>query len=168
MSLHMVLPIVILIALIAIARNLRVSSGPPDPVMKRFLTQREEAILAALESELPWCRIHGQVAMGALLKAPEGRHPKYRYSDRNAFAQKIVDFVAQDRETGRIVALIEVDDRSHDAERDRARDRMTASAGYRTIRIPASARAGMSGVRSAVMEIAALRPGALREGSRVA
>src|SRR3546814_3252529 len=61
-------------------------------------------------------------------------------ADRNAFSQKIVDFVVQDPNTGKIVALIEVDDWSHSAARNRIRDVMTAGAGYRTFHIPASAR----------------------------
>lgn len=56
---------------------------------------------------------------------------------RNRFSQKIVDFVIEDRATGGILALVELDDRSHDALRDRQRDAMTASAGYRTIRLAA-------------------------------
>ena len=58
-------------------------------------------------------RFHAQVAMGALLKDPT---------------------------TGRVVALIEVDDGSHNAARDRIRDTMTGAAGYRPFRIPASVR----------------------------
>ena len=46
----------------------------------------------------------------------------------------------KDPTTGKIVALIEVDDWSHSAARNRIRDAMTAGAGYRTFRIPASAR----------------------------
>ncbi|WJM30032.1 DUF2726 domain-containing protein (plasmid) [Novosphingobium resinovorum] len=83
-------------------------------------------MLIALERALPHCRIHAQVAMGALLKAPTNPLRKSRHSDRNAFSQKIVDFVAQDRATGAILALIEVDDYSHNAARDRARDAMTS------------------------------------------
>ena len=54
----------------------------------------------------------------------------------NTFSQKIVDFVIEDRASGAILALVELDDRSHNAFRDRLRDAMTASAGYRTIRLP--------------------------------
>jgi very-short-patch-repair endonuclease len=110
--------------------------GQPRPIAKRFLTARETAMLTTLERALPHCRIHAQVAMGALLQVPNNPLRKRRLSDRNAFSQKIVDFVAQDRATGAILALIEVDDRSHHADRDRVRDEMTGYAGYRTVRIP--------------------------------
>jgi len=110
--------------------------GPPRPIAKRFLTPRETAMLTTLERALPHCRIHAQVAMGALLQVPNNPLRKRKLSDRNAFSQKIVDFVAQDRATGAILAPIEVDDRSHHAARDRVRDEMTGYAGYRTVRIP--------------------------------
>lgn len=115
-------------------------SGPPAPVARPLMTQRERAVLAQLERILPAYRIHAQVAMGALLKVPARPGRRSHHSDRNAFAQKIIDFVVEDPATGRVVALIEVDDRSHDPSKDRTRDAMTGAAGYRTLRIPASAR----------------------------
>ena len=73
--------------------------------------------------------------MGAILD------PAVPSSDRKAFmrirgqfSQKIIDFVAQDRQSGEIVAIIELDDRTHKAEMDNKRDAMLKSAGYRTIR----------------------------------
>ena len=130
-------------------------AGPPQPVAKAFLTPRELAMLDALERVLPMYRIHAQVAMGALLKTPARLGRRASPSDRNSFAQKIVDFLVFDPSTGTVVALIELDDRSHDAEKDRARDRMTASAGYATIRIPASARPTLATARSAVAHLLA-------------
>lgn len=115
-------------------------SGPPAPVAKPLMTQRERAILVQIERILPAYRIHAQVAMGALLMAPSGPGRRHAHSDRNAFAQKIIDFVVEDPATGLIVALIEVDDRSHASGKDRARDAMTGAAGYRTLRIPAGTR----------------------------
>jgi len=124
--------------------------GPPRPMAKRFLTDREAAMMVALETALPRCRIHAQVAMGALLKAPPRLIGKSHPADRNAFSQKVVDFVAQDRATGAIVALIEVDDWSHNAQRDSKRDAMTAHAGYRTIRIGRSVQPRIHEVRAAI------------------
>jgi very-short-patch-repair endonuclease len=45
------------------------------------------------------------------------------------FSQKIVDFVAQRRSDGSIVAIIELDDRTHGSEKDAPRDEMLKSAG---------------------------------------
>lgn len=129
------------------------ASGPPPPVAKPFLTPRETAMLGAIERVLPAHRVHAQVAMGALLQVPTRPGRAVTPADRNSFSQKIVDFVIQERATGRIVALIEVDDRSHEAWRDQARDAMTARAGYRTIRIAGSARPTLADVRQALAPI---------------
>lgn len=145
-----------IVALVCAAMLLKALTGSggkksaPLPVAKRFMTARELAVLDALERCLPEYRFHAQVAMGALLKAPPRLVGKTTPADRNAFSQKIVDFVAQDRATGAIVALIEVDDSSHDANRDRQRDAMTADAGYRTIRIGRAVQPKVDEVRMAV------------------
>lgn len=128
------------IVILALLGGVAGLSGPPTPVAKPFMTRREEAMLAVLEEIFPMYRFHAQVAMGALLKVPARMGRRVTPADRNAFSQKIVDFVVQDPTTGRVVALIEVDDGSHNAARDRIRDAMTGGAGYRTFRIPASAR----------------------------
>lgn len=128
----------------------RTGSAEPAVVAKPFLTARESAMLAILEEVLPGCRIHGQVAMGALLRVEPVVGRKMSPAHRNRFSQKIVDFVAQDRQTGEVVALIEIDDRSHSAEADAKRDQMTAQAGYRTIRIAAVARPTITDVRASL------------------
>jgi hypothetical protein len=97
---------------------------------------RELAIMNSLETLLPGCRIHAQVGMGALMRVERRPGRCASPTDRNALSQKIVDFVIEDHTTGRIVALVEADDVSHREDRDRARDAMTAAAGYRTIRLP--------------------------------
>jgi very-short-patch-repair endonuclease len=88
--------------------------------------------------------------MGALLRAPRRDGRKASAADRNSFSQKIVDFVVQDRLSGSVVALVEVDDSSHVARRDRERDAMTQRAGYTTIRIPARAKPALPDVRLAL------------------
>lgn len=124
--------------------------GARRPLAKRFMTPRELAMLDILERCLPEYRFHAQVAMGALLKAPPRLMGKSHPADRNAFSQKIIDFVAQDRVTGAIVALIEVDDASHNAQRDSRRDAMTSHAGYHTIRIGRAVQPRVHEVRVAI------------------
>lgn len=139
-----------------------------EPVSRQFLTEREAAMLVAIEQILPGHRIHAQVSMGALLRAlrPDGR--KVSAADRNSFSQKIVDFVVQDRSSGSVIALIEVDDSSHVARRDRQRDAMTQRAGYTTIRIPARARAALPDVQLALAPLLQSRASALTAADRQA
>ena len=102
---------------------------------KTLLTANELEFLGRLEVAAPELRFHAQVAMGALLDPAVSRKDgKAYYRLRGMFAQKIVDFVAQDRISGAVVAIIELDDRTHDSEKDTKRDSMLAGAGYRIVR----------------------------------
>ncbi|WP_242098748.1 DUF2726 domain-containing protein [Sphingomonas sp. CROZ-RG-20F-R02-07] len=124
--------IAVLLAAIAMAIPRR-----PRVRAKALLTKRERVARVIIERVLPHARIYVQVSMGALLQPKAGLGRNEAMRTRNRFSQKIVDFVIEDRASGAVLALVELDDRSHDAPRDRQRDAMTASAGYRTIRLPA-------------------------------
>lgn len=129
--------------------------GPPAPrfARKRFLTEAEARVLGFLEAALPDYRIMAQVAMGALL-APGETDRRRAHATRNRFVQKIVDFAVVTRDTAEVVALVELDDRTHSAAKDAKRDTMTAAAGYRTIRIPSRPRPTAESVREAVADLA--------------
>jgi hypothetical protein len=116
----------------------------PVPLM----TQAERRVMAYIEEALPGARVHAQVSMGAIMQP--GRMLGHRAATitRNRFSSKRVDFVVEDRASGRILALIELDDWSHSAGNDQWRDRLTASAGYRTIRLPAGERQTSATVRA--------------------
>lgn len=126
----------------------------PQFARRRFLSPRELRVLPMLEAALPRHRIMAQVAMGALLQAAETSSWQAKFT-RYRFAQKIVDFVIVSRETGEVLALVELDDHTHDFFKDRQRDAMTAAAGYRTIRIPGRPHPTFASVRDAVAEFSA-------------
>lgn len=109
-------------------------------IPKRLMTAAEHELLEILEGAVPGCRVHAQVAMGALIQPEQGLGRSDRAHWRNRFSQKIIDFVLEDRSNGDVVALVELDDRTHAAARDQARDRLTAACGYCTVRIPSSPR----------------------------
>ena len=110
-----------------IARTRKPSSGISK---KPILTANEIEFFYRLSRALPDYHVFPQVAFGAILKATG----KDRYSARGIFSQKIADYVVCERDTMNILAIIELDDRTHNAEKDAKRDRILASAGYRTIR----------------------------------
>ncbi len=56
----------------------------------------------------------------------------------------VCDFLLEDRASGAIIAIVELDDRTHNARQDAERDRMTARAGYTTIRLPAGHQTALS------------------------
>ena len=122
----------------------------PKVRRKQFLSQVEQETLRHLEAAFPQFRVHCQVSMGALL-SPE------RWLGRNdalwthrLYSQKIVDYVLQDRRSGEIVALVELDDFTHRHRRGHARDVLTDTAGYRTIRLEAARRPTFASVRETI------------------
>jgi len=144
--------ILLLGALVVLRLLSRHAQPAPKFIRKRLLTEAEAAVLGLLETALPDHRIMVQVAMGALLDAGESDR-KRAHATRNRFAQKIVDYVVVTRDTAEVVALVELDDRTHRAERDRKRDSMTAAAGYQTIRISGRPKPTLESVRSAVASL---------------
>lgn len=103
---------------------------------KTFLTANELEFLNRLEIAAPELRFHAQVAMGAILDPATSKKSNARahMSARGRFSQKIIDFVAQRRDNGAVVAIIELDDRTHSVQKDAQRDAMLKDAGYRVIR----------------------------------
>ena len=78
--------------------------------------------------------------MGAIMNPAKGLSKSEWWTTFNKFSSKRVDFVAEDPETGQIILLVELDDRSHKALRDKDRDELTRHAGYTTVRLPAGER----------------------------
>lgn len=123
-----------------------------DIARKRFLTPVELEMLNHLERAFPQYRVHAQVSMGALLRAAPGLDRSAMFAARGRFSQKIVDYVLQDRLSGEVVALVELDDRTHSVAKDVLRDELTAAGGYHTIRFPAKLRPDFSSVRGVVAD----------------
>jgi very-short-patch-repair endonuclease len=101
---------------------------------KPLLTPNETEFFHRLERALPFYRIFPQVAFAAFLTDDGKLSRQARWSLRAHFDRKIADFVICDRASLRIVALIELDDRTHVTSADRQRDAITKAAGYRTFR----------------------------------
>jgi hypothetical protein len=118
-----------------------------------LMTKRERFVCTMIERAVPQARVHAQVSMGAILRPAAGLDRSRSTSVRNRFSSKRVDFVLEDRASGEIIAIVELDDRTHNRSADRQRDRMTARAGYLTIRLGpirhtfASVQQALEGVR---------------------
>lgn len=115
-----------------------------------LMTKAERRVIGYVEAALPHARIHAQVSMGAIMQPAQGMDRRSATITRNRFSSKRVDFLAEDRATGAIIAIIELDDWSHNAANDKWRDGMTRRAGYRTIRLPANERATAQSVRERI------------------
>jgi very-short-patch-repair endonuclease len=107
---------------------------------RNLLTDRERSLYQRLLSLYPHHKIFVQVALSQLIDVPES-HTE-RQSIRNRFSQLVADFVLC-RSDLSVVAVIELDDRSHErADRqaaDARKDKSLADAGIRLVRIPAGA-----------------------------
>lgn len=148
-----VLGLFILILVLALALLLALARAPVTQVVaKPLLTAREREALLELERTFPQFRIYPQVAMGALVQVKKGLSRSAGAAMRNRFDRKIVDFVLEDRNTGEVFALVELDDRTHDAAEDRRRDFLTLAAGYRTFRLPPGRKIEVQALRAALSD----------------
>lgn len=96
-----------------------------------LMTAAELQFFATLCRALPDFHIFPQVAMGALLQ-PRTRDP----AAWGRIAQQRVDFVIYDPHRAQTLAIVELDDRSHDrkSDADAKRDRRLVDNGYHVIR----------------------------------
>ena len=120
---------------------------------KPLMTDNELEFFARLEEALPDCKIFSQVAMSGLLDvALSSSHPDY-WRARSAFDRKRIDYVVCTRTGGRLIAVVELDDRSHELKRrqDASRDEMLASAGIRTVRFASHPRPSPKEIRAEVL-----------------
>jgi Protein of unknown function (DUF2726) len=111
----------------------------PWPVVaSNLLTRREQSLYERLLSLYPNHRIFVQVALSQLIDVPEDQ-PE-RQSIRNRFSQLVADFVLC-RPDLTVVAVIELDDRSHERrdrqDADARKTKALVDAGLRLVRIPA-------------------------------
>ena len=81
-------------------------------------------------------------------QVPIGRRSRSRCS---AFDRKRMDYVVCTREGAHLIAVVELDDRTHDPQKDANRDAMLASAGIRTVRFPSHPRPSAMEIRAEVL-----------------
>lgn len=100
---------------------------------KPVLTNNEKEFFYRLKRALPQMHVFPQVSFAAFLTDDGRLSTKARWSVRAKFDRKIADFIICDRDF-KVLALVELDDRTHIARADRQRDAITKAAGYQTIR----------------------------------
>jgi hypothetical protein len=96
---------------------------------KALMTDNEFDFFNRLNQALPDYHVFPQVSMGAIL---QGDGPN-KFASRGTFAQKIIDYVIYNKQK-RIIAIVELDDKTHDQDKDEKRDAMLIQAGYRIVR----------------------------------
>jgi hypothetical protein len=112
-------------------------------VAKNILTANEREFFYRLKRALPDYHIFPQVAFGAILDTPYDTGRRYY---RGRFSQKIADYVVCERLTMNIIAIVELDDRTHNLAKDRKRDAMLNNAGYRVVRFQSKSKPSESAI----------------------
>lgn len=124
---------------------------------KSPLTPNEVEFYRRLQKALPEFDVMPQVAMSSLIDTDLAEdHPEY-WAQRHRFAQKVVDFVVYRRKPVGVIALIELDDRTHDANKDAMRDAMTREAGLVTLRFESRSKPSVEEIRRKVLAVASMR-----------
>lgn len=101
---------------------------------KIILTDNEREFFFRLKRALPDFHIFPQVAASAILQVSSAVSKSEHYSLFGTFSQKRVDYVVCEQESLAVIAIIELDDRTHDAKKDQKRDALFKEAGYQVIR----------------------------------
>lgn len=99
---------------------------------RKLMTDNELEFFGRLVAALPDHYIFPQVAMSALLE-PTGGDKKQAHGDRLRIAQQRVDYVVSTK-SGDLVAVVELDDKTHSHAKDQLRDARLEQAGIRTVR----------------------------------
>ena len=159
MKIPMLVWIAVLVVLfLAVVKVLRPRSGsagalnrhgrPPSFMSRALMTPNEIEFFGRLREALPGHHVFPQVAMSALLD-PLAKG-KAGYADFLRIAQKRIDYGVFTPEF-QLVAIVELDDRSHNRVKDQQRDGFVASAGIRTVRFQSSRRPNREQIRLAVL-----------------
>ena len=153
-NMKMLLPlVVVLFAAMLLKAAFGNTRAPLQVIRKPLLTRVEAETLDHLEALFPHLRVHAQVAMSALIAPAKGLSDQQRLWIYPRYGQKVIDFVLQDRRTGDVRTLGELDDRTHNAWKDCERDKITAAGGYRIVRLSGRSRPTRSSVAAAVASV---------------
>jgi very-short-patch-repair endonuclease len=112
---------------------LAIMAARPTRYRRRpLLTGNELEFYRRLRRALPQLQVLPQVAMAGLIE-PDTRDARQHLDAFRRISQKRVDFAIA-RDDLSIVCVIELDDSTHDPDRDASRDAMMESAGICTLR----------------------------------
>lgn len=144
--------IVLVVVLIVIAigqAHLKKASKAGAYKPRQLMTENESEFFGRLVVALPDHYIFPQVALSALIQAA-AKDKKRAYSDFLRIAQQRVDYVVCDRSC-QVVAVVELDDRTHSRKKDEVRDARLQQAGIRTIRFQSNSKPTAVEVRAKVL-----------------
>lgn len=149
--------IVFLVAVSAVAVYFFVNPplGTGAFIPKKFLTGNEKEFYHRINNAVgDQFIIAPQVSMGAILDVDlklKDMSSKY-WEIRSKFSSKIIDFLLIDKKTLDPILIIELDDISHDFNKDKKRDAMVARSGLRTVRFWSRNKPTVDQIKQAVFD----------------
>jgi len=151
-SLALAALVLILLAFAVLAQRLGSRSDLGVYRGRKLMTENEREFFWRLRRALPGYHVFPQVAMSALLEASDGNR-KRAHADRLRIAQQRVDYVVCDPNC-EVVAVVELDDRTHSARKDQRRDARLEQGGIRTIRFQSRHKPDVEAIRMAILPAA--------------
>lgn len=137
-----------IVVLAVLATVMKAMEGKTRYKARQIMTPNEIEFFRRLHAALPGHWIFTQVAMSALIQPDMGQGKAYM-SAFGRIAQKRVDYAIYD-DYMNLVAVVELDDRTHNKRNDAIRDAYMASAGIRTIRFESRRKPDAEAIRQAV------------------
>lgn len=153
--LAVVLAGVVILVVFAAVLSRRGKKKPAFSVVKKLLmTANEREFFGRMARALPDYHVFPQVAFNALLDTQKGMSWQERFQTRNRFDRKVADYVICRRDTFEVLAIVELDDRTHRSEKDEQRDAILTGAGYRVIRFQSRAKPSEDDIAAVVKQTA--------------
>lgn len=123
---------------------------------RKLMTDNEQEFFGRLVVALPDHYVFPQVAMSALIEAASSEK-KTAHGDRLRIAQQRADYVVCDKQC-EVVAVVELDDKTHSRAKDALRDSRLEQAGIRTVRFQSRSKPAVAALRAAVLGTAPAAP----------
>jgi very-short-patch-repair endonuclease len=141
--------IVVAIAFVLVQSLLKAAGKDGAYKARQLMTENEAEFFGRLIVALPDHYVFPQVAMSALIEAAT-KDKKRAHRDRLRIAQQRVDYVVCDRSC-KVVAVVELDDKTHSRAKDQVRDARLQQAGIRTVRFQSRSKPNVEAVRAAIL-----------------
>ena len=145
----LVLAVLVVAVVAAQSKNAKKASRIGTYRQRKIMSDNEEEFFGRLVVALPDHYIFPQVAMSALLDAASS-DKKRAHSDRMSIAQQRVDYVVCTRRC-EVVAVVELDDKTHSRAKDEMRDARLQQAGIRTVRVQARDKPKIEAIRAMIL-----------------
>jgi len=151
MNIVLVLPLVVALAMLLglVLRQGKKRGRDPAYKSRAIMTENELEFFGRLVVALPEHYIFPQVGMTALLESA-ATNRGHAHSDRLRIAQQRIDYVVCNRRC-EVVAVVELDDKTHSVAKDQVRDGRLAQGGFRTVRFQSRQKPSPAAIRAAVL-----------------